>query len=92
MSYTYVKSSQNNYLSQTWKQALQKREMEKNNYHMTGNLKKAKAFVKMVGDFTFQTDFAKFGEQIIFSSDSLVIPLLPAFAPVAFTHQVCDSY
>lgn len=77
---TYIKNYQTKYLSKTWLQVLRKREVKKNNYRVSGSIKKAKAFVRMVNNFTFETDFAKLGEQIIFSSDSLVAPLLlPTF-------------
>jgi hypothetical protein len=76
----YTKNYQSQFLAKTWQKALRQREIEKNNFHATGDIKKAKAFVKMVNNFTFKTDFSKLGEQIIFSSESLVIPLLPVYA------------
>jgi hypothetical protein len=64
------------YHSQTWQQALRKKEVEKNSYRFTDNIKKAKAFAKILNNFTFCSDFKEFGEQIIFSRDLLDVPLL----------------
>ncbi len=63
----YTKNYQTNHQARTWQQALQKREVERNNYHVTGDIKKAKEFVKMVDSFIFQTTIANTNEQIIFA-------------------------
>ena len=81
----YTKNHQTRYFSKTWQLALRKREIEKNNFHATGNLKKAKAFVRMVENFTFHTnshfvDFAEAVEYTIFPGDPLTIPLRASYA------------
>ena len=76
----YTKTYQSPSFSHTWQKALRQREIEKNNFRAIGDIKKAKAFVKMVNNFTFKTELEKFGEQLIFSSDSLAVPLLPLYA------------
>jgi hypothetical protein len=80
MFYTNTKNYQTKHLAKTWQNALQKREIEKNNYHVTGDIKKAKAFVRMVENFTFKTDdFTQLVEKTIFSNDLLTIPISPLY-------------
>jgi hypothetical protein len=74
-----TKNYQTRHLSKTWQLALKRREIEKNNFRATGDLKKAKAFVKMFENFRFHIDFVDFVqtvEHIVFPADSLTIPLL----------------
>ena len=68
------------YLAKTWQQTLRKREIEKNNYRVTGDLKKAKIFVSLVSNFTFPPMDNQAFEHVIFSSDTLAVPLRPAYA------------
>lgn len=41
---TLLKNKQRRLLSKTWRDMLTAREIEKNNYHVTGNIKKAHEF------------------------------------------------
>lgn len=41
---TFIKNKQNRLLSKTWRTMLTAREIEKNNYHVTGDLHKAREF------------------------------------------------
>lgn len=41
---TLLKNKQNRLLSKTWRTVLTAREIEKNNYHVTGDLQKARNF------------------------------------------------
>jgi len=73
-----TKNSQTRHFSKAWQIALRRREVEKNNFRATGNLKQAKEFVKMVQNFRFHTEFADFAEVVehtIFPGDSIIIPL-----------------
>ena len=79
MFQTYQNKNQSQFLARTWQKALQKREMQKNSYRATGDIKKAKAFVKMVSNFSFKTDFERATEHVIFSSEALAAPLRPAY-------------
>jgi hypothetical protein len=79
MFYINTQNYQTKHLAKTWQNALQKREVERNNYHVTGDIKKAKAFVRMVENFTFKTDFSQLVEQTIFSNDLLTIPISPLY-------------
>ena len=45
---TFIKNKQRRLLSKTWREKLVSREIEKNNFRMTGNIKKAKAFANSV--------------------------------------------
>ncbi len=47
----YKKTYQTKYLAKTWQQALRSREITKNNYRVTGDMKKAKAFTRMVSQW-----------------------------------------
>ena len=73
MFYTNTKNYQTRHLAKTWQYALQKREVERNNYRITGDIKKAKAFVRMVENFTFKKEFSNSDEQTIFSKDPFAI-------------------
>ena len=79
----FQKNHQSQYLAKTWQQTLRKREITKNNYHATGDIKKAKAFVTMISNFTFQTN-TRDSEHVIFSSDAIAVPLRPAYVFAAF--------
>lgn len=73
-----TKNYQTRYFSKTWQVALRKREIEKNNFRATGDIKKAKIFVKMVENITFHTELTNFVETMeytIFPEDS-IIPIL----------------
>jgi hypothetical protein len=41
-----IKNKQNRLLSKTWRTALTSREVERNNYHVTGDLKRAREFAR----------------------------------------------
>jgi len=79
MFYIFNKNQQSQNLSRTWQQAMKNREIAKNNYHATGDLKQAKDFVKMVSNFRFENTFEKLSEHVIFSTEDLAIPILPAW-------------
>lgn len=79
MFHTINKNYQNKHLAKTWQNKLSKREVCKNNYHATGDIKKAKAFISTFATFSFKSDFAQTVEHVIFSSDALAVPL-PAYA------------
>lgn len=65
--------------SQTWQQSLKNKEVTKNNFRATKDIKKAKAFVNAIANFNFCFEFESKKELVIFSSDLLEIPLSPAF-------------
>jgi len=69
---TTIKNYQTRYLSRTWQESLQKKATIKNNYLVTGDIKKAKNFVNTVSHFTFQPSSENSNEQIIFSKDMVV--------------------
>ena len=73
MFWTSEKNNQQ-YLAKTWQQMLRKRQIEKNNYHATGNLKKAKIFVSLVSHFAFPSTENHESEQVIFSNQSIPLP------------------
>jgi hypothetical protein len=75
----WTQQKNNQHFSKTWQQALKRREIEKNNYHATGDIKKAKAFVAMVSNFTFPIKNEQETEHVIFSSEALAVPLVPAY-------------
>jgi len=61
---------QKNYQSQkfanTWQKTLQNKEVLRNNYQVTGDIKKAKMFVKIVNEYSPHTHGPKHEERIIF--------------------------
>lgn len=79
MFQTYQKNFQTRYLARTWQQALKKKELAKNNYRATGDLKKAKAFVNTIMNYAPHTHFVSHGEHVIFSNDRLLEPLSPVY-------------
>jgi hypothetical protein len=66
--------------SRTWQLMLQNKQVTKNNYRVTNDLKKAKAFVTIVSNFDFSYEFETKKEFVIFSNDLLGVPLAYAFA------------
>ena len=77
---TFIKNYQSKNLATTWKKALQKREIEKNNYRITGNIQEAKGFMRSVETYTPHTHFVSHGEHVIFLNKALIEPLNPAYA------------
>ena len=78
MFWTNQKNNQH-YLAKTWQQALKQREIEKNNYRVTGDLKKAKSFVSLVSNFTFPETDNHASEHVIFSAYAFTVPLRLAY-------------
>ena len=78
MFWTYQKNNEQ-YFAKTWQQTLRRREIQRNNYRVTGDLKKAKAFVTMLSSFTFRPMNNHSSEHVIFSKDALAIPLGPTY-------------
>ncbi|HWY78833.1 MAG TPA: hypothetical protein VNW29_00590 [Candidatus Sulfotelmatobacter sp.] len=76
---TYQKNYQSKNFAKIWKHALHNREIAKNGYHATGDIKKAKAFAKMVSTVVFRTDFESSTEHVIFSNTAWAIPLRAVF-------------
>lgn len=75
MSYrTLIKNKQRRTLSKTWRTLLIAHEIEKNTYHHTGNLRKAREFAFAAAmyepDETVQTSTAE--PTVIFSRDRLI--------------------
>lgn len=67
---TFIKNKQRRLLSKTWREKLVSREIEKNNFRTTGNIKKAKVFANSVALYHEQVKIPvnQFTEQtIIFS-------------------------
>lgn len=75
MFYTALIKNQLHYSAQTWQQTLKNREIAKNNFRVTKDMRKAKAFVSAVTNFTFSNEVTLVKEFIIFSSDLLAVPL-----------------
>lgn len=75
MFMTYQKKIQTQYLARTWQKSIRQREVERNNYHVTGDLKKAKNFVILVSNYTFPSEPRATFEQLIFSCEKLAVPL-----------------
>ena len=75
----YTKNNQLQFISNTWQQKLRNREMTKNNYRATGNIKKARAFVRMVQNMksNYPNKMVLNSEHVIYSRDSLLGPLIP---------------
>lgn len=84
MFYTTIKKIQLEYNveynAQVWQQTLKNREVAKNNYRVTKDIRKAKAFVAAVSNYTFSSEVNIAKEFIIFSGDLLAVPLNPLFA------------
>jgi len=77
----YVKNVPNYYVSHNWKKTLRNREIAKNNYRLSGDIKKANAFVKLVQNCSVKrnTVYHTFFETVIYSNDTNSVPLLPVF-------------
>jgi hypothetical protein len=70
MFQTYIKNYQIRYNAKVWHQALQKREVTGNNYHVTRDLKKAKQFADMVAQANSECEEKANEEHVIFSRES----------------------
>ena len=71
MFQTFIKNYQAKNIAINWQQTLQKKEIVKNNYRVTGNIKKAKVFVNNITNYIPHTHFASHREHVIFSSEAL---------------------
>jgi hypothetical protein len=71
---TIIKNKQNRMLSKTWRSELSKREIERNNYHMNGDLRKAREFAYAISTFKMQptsSDMTTIGEPTVIFSRQL---------------------
>lgn len=75
----YIKKYKTNLSANMWQQTLRKREMAKNNFRLMGDVKKANAFVNTTMQYSPHTHFVSHGEHVIFSSEMLLDPLIPAY-------------
>lgn len=51
---TLIKKKQNRLLSKTWRTMLTAREIERNNYHVTGDLRKAREFAFAAANYKIE--------------------------------------
>jgi hypothetical protein len=80
MFYTIFDKFQLQHYSLTWQQTLRSREIAKNGYRALGDIKKAKAFVKNISNYSQQTYIESFREIVIFSLYDLAeIPISSYF-------------
>lgn len=79
MFYTIIKKYQSNNTANTWKQIIKNREIAKNNYHATGDINKAKAFVNAITQYKPHTHFTDHGEHVLFSNQELILASEPAY-------------
>jgi len=75
MFYFITKMYQTNHTAKNWQTALERKEVERNNFHATGNIKKAKEFVKLVEGFNSQITFVQPHELTLFAKESIAVPL-----------------
>lgn len=63
------------YVSNNWKKSLRNREIAKNNYRLSGDMKKAKAFVKLIQNRSIvkNNPSLTFFETVIYSRDTLSV-------------------
>jgi hypothetical protein len=80
MFQTIIKKYQLTYSANNWEQTIKNREVAKNNYRATGDIKKAKAFVNSVVMYKPHTHFVEHGEHVIFSNQGLALAPEPAYA------------
>lgn len=66
MIQTIIKNYQSTYLANTWRQAVRKRVITKNNFQATGDIKKAKTFFSAVISYKPHTHFVSHGEHVVF--------------------------
>lgn len=52
---TIIKKKQNRLLSKTWRTTLVEREIERNNFHATGNVHEARNFAHKVSEYKLPT-------------------------------------
>ncbi len=71
---TVIKKLQQQNYSQTWQQSLKNKQVTKNSYQTYGDVKKAKAFVYMVSNYSCIPVSKVSNEKIIFSIDMVVTP------------------
>jgi hypothetical protein len=76
---TYIKNYQSYRFANNWQQTLQHKAMLKNSFRATGDIKKAKVFVKDVTNYSPHTHFAGHGEHVIFSFNPFVLEPEPAY-------------
>ena len=62
-----INKYQTTYSANNWEKTIKNREVAKNNFRATGDIKKAKAFVNSITMYRPHTHFAEHGEHIIFS-------------------------
>ncbi|HSX09640.1 MAG TPA: hypothetical protein VLF93_05785 [Candidatus Saccharimonadales bacterium] len=75
MFYFITNNYQTNHNAKNWQTVLERKEIERNNFHATGNIKKAKEFVKLIERFNSQVTFVQPQELPLFSKESLAVPL-----------------
>ena len=63
---TIMKKKHSRLLSKTWRTTLVEREIERNNFHVTGNVVKAREFSHAVTDFKFPRIFEQ-EPKVVFS-------------------------
>ena len=80
MFQTIIKMYQSQCSANNWQQTIRTREIAKNNYRVTGDVKKAKAFIKSVTTYKPHTHFAEHGEHVIFSNERLALATEPAYS------------
>jgi len=75
----FTKNYQAVHVANNWLQTIKNREMVKNNFRTTGDIKKAKVFVNTVTMYQPHTHFADHGEHIIFSFGDLALAPEPVY-------------
>ena len=75
MFMSYQNNLQSQHFAKTWQKTLKSREIMKNNYHIYGDLKRAKIFVAMVNNVSFCTNSKQISEQVVFLNQQLTVPL-----------------
>ena len=79
MFQTITKKYLLNYSAQDWQQTIRNREIAKNNYRATGDIKKAKAFANSIAMYKPQTHVVEHKEHIIFNFEGLHLAPEPAY-------------